>query len=88
MLFRSLSGPDEAGYWFGEDQGRYLIAVPAGEAAEILQKAAQAQVPAEKLGRSGGGTLTLNAGAPISLSELRRTHEAWLPDFMRNDLHE
>ena len=83
-----LDGRDDAGYWFGEDQGRYLIAVPEADAAAILQQAEQGQVPARKLGRTGGGALTLNAGAPISLSELRLLHEAWLPDFMHNDLHE
>jgi phosphoribosylformylglycinamidine synthase len=80
-----LNGPEDAGFWFGEDQGRYLLAVPEADTAEILQLAEQQQVPAQSVGRTGGEALTLNAGAPISLAELRRAHEAWLPDYMRND---
>jgi len=79
-----LNGPEDAGFWFGEDQGRYLLAVPEADAAAILQQAKKQQVSALSLGRTGGEALTLNAGAPISLSELRRAHEAWLPDYMSN----
>ena len=77
-----LNGPDDPGFWFGEDQGRYVLAVPARVAEVILRQAEQQQVPALGIGRTGGEALTLNAGAPISLAELRRSHEAWLPDYM------
>ncbi len=80
----ALEGPDDAAFWFGEDQARYLIAVPETSVAFIVQEAAQAKVPVRAIGRTGGDKLTLNAGPPISLEELRRSHEAWLPDYMRN----
>jgi len=79
-----LNGPDDPGFWFGEDQGRYVLAVPARVAEVILRQAEQQQVPALGIGRTGGEALTLNAGVPISLAELRRSHEAWLPDYMGN----
>ena len=79
-----LNGPDDPGFWFGEDQGRYVLAVPARVAEVILRQAEQQQVPALGIGRTGGEALTLNAGVPISLAELRRSHEAWLPDYMAN----
>ena len=77
-----LEGPGDPGFWFGEDQGRYLLAVPEKAVESLLQQAKKHQVPALRIGQTGGETLTLNAGTPISLSELRRSHEAWLPDYM------
>ena len=79
-----LEGPDDPAFWFGEDQARYLLAVPGSIAASVLQQAEKSRVPARTVGRTGGQALTLNAGAPISLRELRRSHEAWLPDYMQN----
>ena len=79
-----LEGPDDPGFWFGEDQGRYLLAAPDAVAEEILQQAENLRIPARVIGRTGGQALTLNAGAPISLTELRRLHEAWLPGYMQN----
>ncbi len=67
-------------FWFGEDQGRYVAAVPDGEA--LLAAAAAAGVPALRLGRSGGAGLTLPDGLAISLVELRAAHERFFPDWM------
>ena len=40
-------------------------------------------VPARVVGRTtADGALTLPGGDPISLAELRRAHEAWLPRYM------
>jgi phosphoribosylformylglycinamidine synthase len=79
-----LECADDAGFWFGEDQGRYLIAIPNTALPVVLQRAEQHQVPITSVGRTGGKTLTLNAGMPISIDELRRCHEAWLPGYMAN----
>ncbi|NQV58740.1 MAG: phosphoribosylformylglycinamidine synthase subunit PurL [Alphaproteobacteria bacterium] len=80
-----LDGPDDPGFWFGEDQGRYLLSVPATFVDAILQQAEKRQVPAQIMGRTGGETLTMNTCEPISLSRLRRSHEAWLPDYMNSN---
>ena len=81
-----LRVPDDAGplhgVLFGEDQGRYLLAVPAGAAAEVLQHAEAASVDATVIGRTAEDSLTLNGVWPISVSELRVANEAWLPEFM------
>ncbi len=73
-------GPPPHAFWFGEDQARYLVAVADGGA--FLAAAATAEVPASRLGRTGGRHLTLPGGATISLDVLRRAHErffsAWL----------
>ncbi|MFQ5783931.1 MAG: phosphoribosylformylglycinamidine synthase subunit PurL [Alphaproteobacteria bacterium] len=75
-------GPPPHAWAFGEDQGRYVIAVPAEAAAAILADAAAAEIPAETVGRSGGAALTVSGENPISLDELRAVHEAWLPAYM------
>ena len=61
---------------FGEDQGRYLVAVD--DPAPVLA----AGVPAMVLGQTGGTDLTVSGHAPISVEALRKAHEAWLPAYM------
>ena len=73
------------GWWFGEDQGRYLLAVREADAAEILAAASAAGVLARVVGRTGGDALILGAETPISIEELRMTHEHWLPGYMAAD---
>jgi phosphoribosylformylglycinamidine synthase len=68
--------------WFGEDQGRYVVAAAREEAARILREASQAGIPARVVGKVTGDTLKLPAEAPLSLASLRTAHEFWLPQFM------
>jgi phosphoribosylformylglycinamidine synthase len=70
----------EHAYWFGEDQSRYVVAVP--DAAPLLAAAEAAGIPATRLGRSGGGDLALAGGRSISVSVLRDANEATLPALM------
>jgi phosphoribosylformylglycinamidine synthase len=65
---------------FGEDQGRYLLSVD--DADTVLARAAEAGVPAKRIGVTGGSRLTVGSGHAISLSELRDAHEGWLPAYM------
>ena len=76
-------GPADAGWLFGEDQGRYVVA--AASAAPVLAAARDAGVPAVEIGRSGGAALTCAGADVISLRELRAVHERWLPAFMAGD---
>ena len=76
-------------WWFGEDQGRYLLAVIDG--ATILSRAAVAAIPAQLLGRTysikqdsilSDQKLTLSAEVELSVTQLRATWEEWLPHYM------
>ena len=67
-------------FWFGEDQARYLIAVP--DSASLLRAADQAGIPAMRIGTSGGKDLTLPDGGTISIDELRALHERFFPAWM------
>ena len=67
-------------FWFGEDQGRYLIAVPDHSA--FVRIAEAAGIPAVRLGTSGGQDLTLPDGGSISIAALRAAHERFFPSWM------
>ena len=67
-------------FWFGEDQGRYLIAVP--DANSLVRAADAAGVPAVRIGVSGGRDLTLPDGGTIPVTELTELHERFFRDWM------
>ena len=52
-----------AAAWFGEDQGRYLLAAPKDKAEEILRRAAQTGLPAALIGETGGDARARRRGA-------------------------
>jgi phosphoribosylformylglycinamidine synthase len=72
--------PAPHAFWFGEDQARYIAAT--NDAATLLAAAEQAAIPARRLGRTGGESLTLHDGATISYKRLRELHEAFFPAWM------
>ena len=76
------SGQLPHAFWFGEDQGRYVITVQAADAAGVLEKAAKAGIPAQRLGRTAGNTLILPAEHPILITTLVSRFEGWLPGYM------
>jgi phosphoribosylformylglycinamidine synthase II len=75
------AGPAHA-VLFGEDQGRYLLSLPADAAEAVVAEAKAAGVPAEIIGKTGGSELALPGEAAVSIAALRKTHESWLPDYM------
>jgi phosphoribosylformylglycinamidine synthase len=72
----------DPGWLFGEDQGRYLVAVAEARLDLLLADAARRGVLARRVGTTGGGALTLAGRDAICLRELARVHEGWLPAFM------
>jgi phosphoribosylformylglycinamidine synthase len=84
-LGAEVIGNDEytaAQWWFGEDQGRYVVTVPDPEALNrALAKGTRdedtARVGFRRLGKVGGDSLF---GVP--LSELRTAHESFFRDWM------
>jgi len=67
-------------FWFGEDQARYIVAVP--DSVALIRLAETAGVPAVRLGTSGGQDLTLPDGGTISLAALKTAHERFFPSWM------
>jgi phosphoribosylformylglycinamidine synthase len=77
----TLDSPStDAAFWFGEDQGRYVIATAQPE--NVLKAAENGGIPAFVLGQSGGKALNFTGGARILVSDLQNLNEHWLPAFM------
>ncbi|MGX4770853.1 phosphoribosylformylglycinamidine synthase subunit PurL [Bradyrhizobium guangdongense] len=69
-------------YWFGEDQARYLVTVPETEAGRVLAKMRGCEVPCVRIGTTGGDAIAIAGEAPVTIDNLRTSHERWLPDYM------
>ena len=75
-------GASAHAFWFGEDQGRYLLTALSEDAAKIVADATAAGVTVAVVGTTGGRTLQLTGEAPLSVETLGRAHEHWLPAYM------
>jgi phosphoribosylformylglycinamidine synthase len=69
-------------YWFGEDQARYIVTVPAAKADAVMARARDASVLVSRIGTTGGDTLNLPGERALRVSELSERSEAWLPAYM------
>ncbi len=77
---------DAIGFWFGEDQARYLIAAPFAQAETIVAEARAAGITVAELGKTGGDSLSIDGKSSVAVSKLQTAHEAWFPDFMKAEL--
>ncbi len=75
----------KAAFWFGEDQGRYLVAAAPAAADTLLLKAAMAGIQASKIGRFGGPDLLLDGKDALSLLDLNDIFESALPAYMNGE---
>ncbi|MGE3303791.1 MAG: phosphoribosylformylglycinamidine synthase subunit PurL [Hyphomonadaceae bacterium] len=75
------SGLLDAAFLFGEDQARYLLAVPPEREDAVYAAAQAAGVPAEPVGAAGGAEILFGEDA-LALADLRAAHEGWLPAYM------
>ena len=73
------------GWLFGEDQGRYLLAVRPADAPRLLRDARERGVVARIVGRTGGDALILGDAPPISLAALREAHEGFFARLVGED---
>jgi phosphoribosylformylglycinamidine synthase len=68
------------GWLFAEDQGRYLLT--ASNPAPVMAAAQKAGIAVVHMGKTTGNLLTVGDTIAISVAELERAHESWLPKFM------
>ncbi len=80
MIGAGLDAIGDHGFWFGEDQARYVVTAKKG--AEIVAAAKAAGVSATIIGKTGGDALELSGEGTISLTSLRDTFEGWFPAYM------
>jgi len=74
-----------AAFWFGEDQGRYLVAMSAESADNFVLKAAMAGLQATRLGIFGGTEIILDGADRLDLTALAATREATIPALYQTD---
>ncbi|MDN5926903.1 MAG: phosphoribosylformylglycinamidine synthase subunit PurL [Hyphomicrobiales bacterium] len=70
--------------FFGEDQGRYVVTVKSASENAILERAAKADVPVQRIGITGGTELKPGGARAIPIADLKAAHEGWFPRFMEN----
>jgi len=70
----------DTGWFFGEDQARYLLASTQAEA--LLTAAGAANVPAQVIGTVGGDRIVLGAGS-VTLATLRAAHGSGLSNVVQ-----
>ena len=80
MTIDSDIDTNNAAFWFGEDQARYVLAVADEHVAAF--EALMSDGEMTQLGKSIDGQLTIGASVSISVTELRDIHEGWLPALM------
>jgi phosphoribosylformylglycinamidine synthase len=73
-------------HWFGEDQARYLVTVPASRADAVLAQAREASIPVLRVGVTGGEALMLPGERPLTVAVLKDRFESWLPDYMAGEI--
>jgi phosphoribosylformylglycinamidine synthase len=77
-----LAAQDTA-FWFGEDQGCYVLSTADG--GKLLEKAAAACVPAAVIGKTQAESLQIGEKESISVYELKLINEHWLPAYMNGE---
>ena len=71
----SLEHEGDHGFWFGEDQGRYILVTSDGAALEAAANAAGLSLT--KLGSVDGDSLMGQA-----IEGLKQANEDWMPSYM------
>src|SRR6266536_2372080 len=57
-------------WWFGEDQARYIVTVPAEQAGLVLAKMKGCGVPCARIGATGGDAIAVAGEAPVAVKSL------------------
>ena len=84
----TLSGPENGqrhGWFFGEDQARYLLAVEKNSVNPVVATAKAKGIAAQIVGKVGGDRIKADGAFDVSLEKLRAANEAWLPNLMSGD---
>jgi phosphoribosylformylglycinamidine synthase II len=69
-------------YWFGEDQARYVVTIPAEQADLVLAKMEAVGVACARIGTTGGDAISIAGEQPVSVASLKHGFESWFPAFM------
>ena len=70
------------GFWFGEDQARYVRHGGRRRRQADRGAGARGRCAVARLGATGGHVLAVANERPIAVAQLRERFEAWLPAYM------
>ncbi|HVU21049.1 MAG TPA: phosphoribosylformylglycinamidine synthase subunit PurL [Rhizomicrobium sp.] len=77
---------DAIPFFYGEDQARYVIAVPQKDADRIEGELREAGLIHAIIGKTHAAkTLRVTGEGEIALADLRKAHEGWFPAYMRGE---
>ncbi|HWK98114.1 MAG TPA: phosphoribosylformylglycinamidine synthase subunit PurL [Pseudolabrys sp.] len=79
------AAPDDVpahAYWFGEDQARYIVTVPAQAVDLVMARARKASVLVSRIGTTGGDSVAVEGQRSLAVSDLNERSEGWLPGYM------
>ncbi len=69
-------------YWFGEDQARYIVTVPAQAVELVMARARKASVLVSRIGTTGGAAVAIDGQRALAVPDLNERSEGWLPGYM------
>lgn len=81
-LYANPVGMADFAFWFGEDQGRYVLTARQDLVESLMSRAKEAGVPVRRIGSTFGDALSLPGEPPILLKALAERFEGWLPIYM------
>ena len=78
-----ISGNIPAGsFWFGEDQGRYVISIAASDSEALLADLAAKGIAAYQIGIATGKEISIAGDGSLPLEQLSEEFEAYLPNLL------
>ncbi|WP_375414705.1 phosphoribosylformylglycinamidine synthase subunit PurL [uncultured Bradyrhizobium sp.] len=69
-------------WWFGEDQGRYIVTVNEKDLLSVFTKLKAVEVPCVQIGLTGGNSLAIAGEGAMHVKALGHAFESWLPSYM------
>ncbi|WP_068085593.1 phosphoribosylformylglycinamidine synthase subunit PurL [Polycladidibacter stylochi] len=78
----SLPEEDQHALMFGEDQGRYLVALKMDDLAAFEEDAIDAGIQIDHLGTTGSTDLIFSEIATLTVAQLQSAYEGWFPAYM------
>ncbi len=73
------------GFWFGEDQARYVVSLAPTNVDAFTLAAKTANIEIMQIGTTEGKSLISEDGLSVAIADLRHAHESWFPEFMGDD---
>ncbi|ARQ02248.1 phosphoribosylformylglycinamidine synthase subunit PurL [Pseudorhodoplanes sinuspersici] len=86
VLDKAPDGVDAHGYWFGEDQARYVVTAKPDQVGALVEAAGVAGISIAKIGTVGGNAVAIGGEKPLAVADLSQRFEAWLPGYMADTI--